>query len=378
MDLNSVLLAVFWLALLLVTHTYLGYPLWAWAMARIRPKPIRRGEYLPRVDVVMPVHRGACLLADKLRNLLAQDYPADLLSIAVAIDGDEDESEQIARSANDARVQVLAFPHRRGKAACLNDAVAATHAEVIVFADLRQRLAPDAIRRLVANLADPSVGAVSGELVFERTDASFGRGIDAYWRYEKALRNNESRSGSMIGVTGALYALRRSHFQPVPEATILDDVLIPMRAALTGSRVVFEPGAVAFDRVSEDAASERRRKLRTLSGNFQLLQIEPRLLDPTRNPLWFRFASHKLLRLAAPWLICVGALAALGLAASSVMFLFASLAFALLLGLIAIAPRLPALAATPPMRVLTAFWHLNMFSAEALLVFLRKRHSHLW
>jgi cellulose synthase/poly-beta-1,6-N-acetylglucosamine synthase-like glycosyltransferase len=378
MKVEIVLLLAFWGSLLLVVYAYLGYPCWAWLLARVKPKPIHTGASFPAVEIVMPVHRGASLLAEKLRNLSVQDYPAERLSITVVIDGDDDGSAAIANQASDARVRVLHFAHRRGKAACLNDAVAATAAEVVVFVDVRQRLAPDAVRRLVANLADPDVGAVSGELVFERTDTSFGRGIDAYWRYEKALRLNESKSGSTIGVTGALYALRRDLYRPIPETTILDDVLIPMRAALAGARVVFEPAALAHDRVAEDAQSERRRKVRTLAGNFQLLQIEPRLLDPRRNPLWFRFVSHKLARLAAPWAICVGALAAFCLAPSSPFFLAASMAFALLLALVILAPLWPRLAATRPMRLLLAFWHLNRFSAEALLVFVRNRHSHLW
>jgi cellulose synthase/poly-beta-1,6-N-acetylglucosamine synthase-like glycosyltransferase len=165
--------------------------------------------------------------------------------------------------------------------------------------DARQPLSPDAVRALVEDLGDPEVGVAGGELVLEG-DAPVG----AYWKYEAFLRRLESTYGSTIGVSGALYAIRRELMTPLPEETILDDVLVPMRARLAGKRVIFEPEAKAYDRAVE-SAREFKRKVRTLSGNFQLVALLPELLVPWRNPSWLDFVSHKMLRLAVPYALVV-------------------------------------------------------------------------
>ncbi len=126
-----------------------------------------------------------------------------------------------------------------------------------------------------------------------------------YWRYEKWLRRHESAVGSTLGVSGAVYAMRRSAWRPLPPDTILDDVLAPMRVVLAGRRVVFERSAIAYDRGAPDAAAESRRKVRTLAGNYQLLWQEPRLLVPIVNPVWLQFISHKLGRLLVPYALVV-------------------------------------------------------------------------
>jgi hypothetical protein len=155
---------------------------------------------------------------------------------------------------------------------------------------------------LVDNFADPTVGAVSGELhLLARGTAAAGTGgVGVYWHYEKFIRRHESRCDSTVGVSGALYALRRLLYQPIPEDTILDDVLIPMRVVRQGYRVLFEPLARACDRVSATGALEFQRKVRTIAGNYQLFCHHPWLLNPWLNRLWFQTVSHKLCRLLSP------------------------------------------------------------------------------
>ena len=157
----------------------------------------------------------------------------------------------------------------------------------------------------------PRSAAVSGELVLDceagASASSAGEGVGAYWRYEKWLRAHESAIDSMLGATGAIYAMRRACWRPLPEGTILDDVLAPMRAVLAGWRVVFEPRARAFDVTAPDVAAESRRKTRTLAGNYQMLALEPRLLVPGRNRVWLQYVSHKLGRLLVPWALLVAA-----------------------------------------------------------------------
>jgi len=116
-------------------------------------------------------------------------------------------------------------------------------------------------------------------------------------------RRSESRVWSTLGATGAIYALRRSLWRPLPATTLLDDVLAPMRAVLGGYRMVFDERAIAFDGASKDAAAEARRKTRTLAGNYQILALEPRLLLPVANPVWIQYVSHKVGRLIVPWVL---------------------------------------------------------------------------
>jgi cellulose synthase/poly-beta-1,6-N-acetylglucosamine synthase-like glycosyltransferase len=292
------------LALALVGWAYAGYPLWCATRARLFPRPLRRASIRPSVTVVVAARRESATIAAKLQTLSAQHYPKELLSVVIAVDGgdDDDRTVDTARASGTPlfgdRLQVLALP-RRGKPHALNAAVAAADGEVLIFTDARQQLDRDAIRLLVEDLGDPAVGAVGGRLLLDG-----GAPVSAYWRYESKLREWEGRSGSTVGVSGALYALRRRHWRPLPEETILDDLLVPSRVRLDGARVAYEPRAIAWDHAAR-SRDELGRKIRTLSGNFQLLLLLPSLLSPFRNPSWGDFVSHKLLRLVVPWALLV-------------------------------------------------------------------------
>jgi cellulose synthase/poly-beta-1,6-N-acetylglucosamine synthase-like glycosyltransferase len=367
-----------WGSVVLLIHVFIGYPVMMWLAARVNPQPVRKQAATPTVSVVIAVHDGSAHIQSKLANLQALDYPSERIEILIACDGCRDDTAELAREYGDRRVRVLEFTQRRGKAACLNDAIAQAQGELLLLTDLRQKISPKALLELAANLADPTVGAVSGELQMENVRTGFAQGVDAYWRYEKLIRLSESRSGSTIGVTGALYAMRRSLFVPLPPGTVLDDVLIPMRVAAAGYRVVFEPRALAWDQPSQQPAEERRRKIRTLAGNYQLIQLAPWLLSPWSNPLWLRFVSHKLLRLLAPWLLLLLTLTTALLATRHAIYALMLIA---LLGAAASVPIgrwLPALGRWLPVRLLVAFFYLNLFAAQALLAFARNRGLHLW
>jgi cellulose synthase/poly-beta-1,6-N-acetylglucosamine synthase-like glycosyltransferase len=301
----TVVEAVFWLSLALVAYVYAGYPLLLLLWSRLRPRPVRRGEWEPTVTVVLAVRNEREHLEAKLENLLTLDYPADRLAIVVSLDGSTDGSDAIARRYAAHGVEVVGSECHQGKAAALNRGVSRARGELVVFCDARQRLDRDAIRALVAPFADPSVGAVSGELILlDETDRVAADGVGLYWRYEKAIRAMESRIHSAVGATGALYAIRHELFVPLPEDTLLDDVLVPMRIVIAGRRTVFEPGARAYDREAPPEL-EFARKVRTLAGNFQLLTFLPALLRPRANPVFVQFVSHKLGRLLVPHLLVV-------------------------------------------------------------------------
>ncbi len=295
---------VFWTTMLLLAHVYLGYPalLWAWATVRARrPAPCRID---PPVSLLIVAYNEARNIDRRLRNALSLDYPRDRLEILVASDGSSDATAALARAHEQAGVTVIAFGARRGKAAVLNDLVPKARGEIVALADARQRFEEGALRALVRPFGDPAVGAVSGELMLARTPAetAVGGGVGAYWRYEKFIRRHESLVDSSVGATGAIYAIRRGLFEPIPEDTILDDVLIPLRITRRGYRVLFEPAARAWDRPAASAQGEFGRKARTLAGNFQLLWREGWLLNPFRNRLWLQTLSHKGLRLLTPLL----------------------------------------------------------------------------
>jgi biofilm PGA synthesis N-glycosyltransferase PgaC len=218
---------IFGAAVALIVYTYAGYPLLLWCLSALRARPVARRPMEPEIVMVVVAYNEERRIAAKIETCLGQNYPADRLSVLVCSDGSTDGTVSAVEGFGNPRVRALAFNARRGKAACLNDAVAACAADVIVFTDARQRLHPDAVRELVANFADGEMGAVSGELVFVGDDDQpFEQGIGAYWRYEKFIRHHEALSGSAIGVTGALYALRRACFAPIPAATVLDLSLI--------------------------------------------------------------------------------------------------------------------------------------------------------
>lgn len=294
--------AIFWIALGCTAYVYAGYPLlllvWRWWDGR----PVRKRYQEPSVSLVIAMHNERNNVQPKMQNCFELDYPPAKLQVIVSLDAPTDGTEALVREYAGMGVEVVYSSVHRGKAETLNRGVAIASGEIVLFADSRQMFDKRAVRELVANFADASVGAASGELVLldeqgkETSDAA-----GAYWRYEKGLRGMESGIHSVPGATGAIYAIRRELFAPLPAGTILDDVVIPMRIVLAGKRVVFDSTARAYEVASQSAKSEYERKIRTLAGNYQLIVQMPALLAPWRNRIFVQFISHKLGRLLVPY-----------------------------------------------------------------------------
>ena len=301
---------VFWVSAAVIAYTYLGYLGWLWLRSRWCPWPVQRGRIEPYVTVVMVVRNEEKVLERKLENLLSLDYPGDRLEVVVVSDGSTDRSEGILHQyARNPRVHVLLNQLSRGKASGLNDAFQVAQGEIVIFTDARQMIERGAVRSLLENFADSDVGCVSGELMLGDPEGGEEKqGLGLYWKIEKKVRELESASGSVVGATGALYAVRRELLNAIPAETLLDDVLIPMQVVQAGKRVVFEPNAHAWDLPHQGTGKEFARKVRTLSGNYQLVQLLPWLLKGA-NPIRFEFVSHKLLRLVVPFALVVALIA---------------------------------------------------------------------
>jgi cellulose synthase/poly-beta-1,6-N-acetylglucosamine synthase-like glycosyltransferase len=338
-----------------------------WMLERFRPRPVRKFSSQPTVSIVIAVHNGAALLEGKLDNLSQLAYPKELLEIIIASDGSNDGTAEILNSARGVRAMICP---RVGKAEALNRALAVSRNEIVVFADVRQKIHPDAIANLVQNFADSEVGCVSGELIFLSSENGVS-GVSTYWKFEKVLRKSESASGSVMGATGALYAVRRSLVPLIPIGTLLDDVYVPLKVLQQGKRVVFEPHAIVWDTVAKKSGLEFSRKVRTLAGNFQILELMPQVLtDPAMR---FRFVSHKLTRLLAPWLLLIVFVLS-WLQVHSTFYLILAVAQAVFYGMaiLALLPRFNAGRVVPAVK---AFCLMNAAAAVALFSYLRHRRD---
>ncbi|KAF0170108.1 MAG: Glycosyl transferase family 2 [Limisphaerales bacterium] len=294
---------LFWFSFAALAYTFLGYPLLIGALAKAAGMPVKKSSPAnpPAVSVVLVAFNEEERIVPRVANLLAANYPADKLEVLVVTDGSTDGTVAKLRALADPRVRVLAREQRSGKSACLNAAIPQACGEIVVLCDARQRFAPHTIPELVANFSDPDLGAVSGSLEIDPAATGVGGGVDLYWRLEKFIRASEGRFSSTIGATGAVYALRRELFQPIPDDTLLDDVVIPLQIAVNhGKRITFDPTAPAYDPQTTDPAKEKRRKMRTLAGNFQMLAHHPGWLLPWRTGLWWQLLSHKYSRIVAP------------------------------------------------------------------------------
>ena len=289
---------IFWSSAAVIGYTYAGYPLLVYTLSRLRRKPVQARDIEPTVSVVVAAHNERARIGAKLDNLLDLDYPADKLEIIVVSDGSTDGTDDIVAeyaARHRGRVHCERVAAQAGKPTAINRGVARATGDVVLFCDTHQTVDRGALRALVRLFGDSDVGAASGEL---HLPSEQGPGV--YWKYEKLIRAAESRFDSLVGATGALYAIRRRLFRNLPDDSLLDDVFTPMQIALRGYRVVLEPEAKIHD-IEASTAGEFARKARTLAGNFQLLGHLPAVLNPRKNRLFFQLTSHKLMRLLCPF-----------------------------------------------------------------------------
>src|ERR1700691_126324 len=293
---------LFWISAGFAVYVYIGYPILLWALQAVFRSAPGRQPVEPSVSLLVAAYNEAEVIADKIQNSLALDYPADKLEIIVASDGSKDATAEIVRPfavRENGRVRLLDFKQNRGKMAVLNDAVKELRGEVVAFSDASSMLAPDSVRVLVQSFNDPQVGAASGVYrLLKKDQAQLGAQEDLYWKYETFLKVQEAKLGAFTGAHGSLYAIRRELYPFPSENTINDDFTIPMRILERGHRVAYEPAAVAYEEAHEMEGFSRR--VRITAGNIEQLREIKGLLWPPRPFVLFCLLSHKTGRLMVP------------------------------------------------------------------------------
>ena len=301
---------VLWTSLGLIAFAYVGYPVVIFVLSRLlgrRPKPFPRGgDPPPMVSVLVSALNEEDVVAERIENNLGQDFPADRLEIVIASDGSADRTTEIVREYEaryPGRVKLIDYPRRRGKATVLNDTLPTLAGEIVVLSDANTMFASDAISNLVRWFSDDKVGVVCGKLVL--VDSSSGKNVDGiYWSYETFIKECEGRLGALLGSNGAIYALRRQHFVPIPTDTIIDDFVIPLLVKLRyGKRIVYDVDAVATEETAPDVRAEFNRRARIGAGGFQSMARLGKLALPIYGWTSFAFLSHKVLRWLCPFLL---------------------------------------------------------------------------
>jgi glycosyltransferase involved in cell wall biosynthesis len=287
---------LFWGSLGAIAWTQAGYPVAAAALAQLRGRPVRKREATPSVTLIVAAHNEGDVVERRLDNLLALDYPAELLDIVVASDASTDNTDELVESvaAREPRVRLLRCP-RGGKVAAQNQAVRDTSSEIVAFSDANAQWKPDALRRLVRNFSDPDVAYVCGGHFYEAADGTNREGT--YWRYEAWLRRSESALGSITGGIGPIYAVRRSDYVDV-DPRFGHDLALPYLMVQRGRRAVFEPEAVAWEKPSRDIEDEYRRKVRMFEHCW-LIVIRGKMLRRLGPTYLLEIVSHRHLRYAS-------------------------------------------------------------------------------
>jgi cellulose synthase/poly-beta-1,6-N-acetylglucosamine synthase-like glycosyltransferase len=297
---------LFWGALAAITYAYVVFPMIVLLRGRLWSRPFTQGDITPRVSIIVAAHNEESSIGSKLQNMLSVDYPAERLEVIIASDGSNDDTENIVRQFGGRGVRLLSLP-RRGKAHAMNAAVAASSGDILVFSDANSMYASGAVRALVRPFADPTVGGVAGDQRYfdDASAAITADGERAYWDFDRKLKEAQSQAGNVTSATGAIYAIRRSLFSPVPEG-VTDDFVTSTKVIAQGCRLVFAPGAVAFEPVARSGGVEFGRKVRVITRGFQSVLEMRTLLNPFRYGFYaIQLFSHKVVRrlVALPLLV---------------------------------------------------------------------------
>ncbi len=298
---------LFWTFASLVFYCYAVYPVLVACLSRAFGRsgtgPSSDPDPWPEVTLLIAAYNEEAVIEERIRNALAMDYPVDRLRIVIGLDGCSDDTAAIVRRFEGPRVRVIEFSARRGKATVLNEAMSEVESPLVLMSDANTQIDPLAARRLARWFQDLGVGAVVGRLVL--TDPRSGRNVDGtYWKYETFLKKCEGRLGALLGANGAIYAIRRDLYVPIPPDTIIDDFVIPLLAKLrSGCTIIYDCDAIAQEETPSHVSAEFHRRARIGAGGFQSIAMLWALLDPRQGWVAFTFFSHKVLRWLCPFML---------------------------------------------------------------------------
>jgi len=303
-----VLEILFWLLIGLAAYVYIGYPIALFVLSRLFSRPIRKDDFTPSVSVIIAAYNEEQDLPAKLDNMLLLDYPKEKLEIIVASDCSTDNTDEIVRGYSEHGIILNRQERRLGKTWAQQQAAKNSSGEILVFSDATTIYQPDAIRKIVRSFADPEVGCVAGQLVYvDKASTAVGKGCQSYWSYEKFLKTCESRIGSLIGVSGCLYAVRRI-CQVRLSSQMIDDFVIATEIHLQGLRTVYEPEAISMEDTNKQGKDELRMRIRVISQTLRALNKYQEVFSLARHGMFaFQMISHKALRYVVPFLL-IGAL----------------------------------------------------------------------
>ncbi|MCZ6704565.1 MAG: glycosyltransferase family 2 protein [Bacteroidetes bacterium] len=296
--------AIFWISGALLTYTFVVYPLAICLLSRFGQKVLPRVDHWPHVSLLVPVYNEENVIGEKLKNCLELDYPPDRLEIVFASDGSTDRTVEILQTCIDPRVRILDYQKNRGKAAVLNETIPGLHGDIVLLTDASGILNKSALRTIVPLFHDHSVGCVCGMYhILKEGRTQVDSAESSYHGFEMQLRLWEGIVWTTLSGTGALTAVRRDEYEALPLGVINEDYIIPSRVALRGKRVIYAPDAHIFDRISTSLRDVYRRRVRIAYGNWQQVAHLRALLNPFRGYLSWVFYSHKILRMAMPFLV---------------------------------------------------------------------------
>jgi cellulose synthase/poly-beta-1,6-N-acetylglucosamine synthase-like glycosyltransferase len=312
---------IFIASLVFIAYTYIGYPIVVFLLSRMLHRPVRMAEITPKVSVIIAAYNEQRDIARKIENTLSLDYPREKLEIIVASDCSTDSTDEIVLGYSDRGVMLHRRPERIGKSVAQNHAMKVSAGEVIVFSDATTMYERDAVRKIVRGFADPEVGCVAGQLVYVQSSASaVGQGCRSYWGYEKFLKRCESRIVSLIGVSGCLYAVRRSSYGRIAR-DMSSDFVIATEIYLQGLRTIYDEEAISVEDTNKRGKDEFRMRVRVIEQTMSAMHRYREVLNPFRHGMYaFQMISHKVLRYAVPFFLLAALMSNLALVSGSVFY----------------------------------------------------------
>ena len=374
------MIVLFWISLVIIFYTFLGYPLLIKIFQLfIKRKTDNNKNYNQPITIVMVVCNEEEFIKSKIVNIYSQDYEIDKIRLIIVDDASEDRTVDFIKSFNKYEITLIEQPTRQGKAEGINCAMKQVETELVMFVDARQEITNNAIKDLSSwFVSDERTVAISGEVKFKSKNGTTS-GMDAYQAYERSIRLGESKIFSVPGVSGAIYMLKTEFFKLIPKDTILDDVLIPMNAVKDGGWIGFDERVIAWDIASDDLDREKRRKTRTLNGNYQLLFRNIHWCIPGLHPAWFQYFSHKVLRLTAPFfaILFIVASFSLGLERGKVYFVMGALTL-IVISIYPLTLSFPVLNRISLVRIGASFVALNWFNLLGFFQYSFSRKKQSW